>query len=143
MSKLSETLSDLISDSGLNLKETAEKIGLHASGLTYYTKGEREPSVETIIKIAEYYNCSVDFLLGREAENKNLTFKPCPPFAEQLKFLKSYFNCSSYRFYNNTKISKTAYYALRRGAQKPTLETIINLADAFDCRVDFILGRES
>lgn len=143
MSKLNETLSDLISDSELNLKETADKIGICASGLTYYLKGEREPSVETIVKIADYYNRSVDFLLGRENEKQNLTFKPCPPFSEQLKFLKKHFNCSSYRFYNGTKISKSAYYALRRGAQKPTLETIINLADEFDCRVDFILGRES
>lgn len=143
MSKLSETLSDLISDSGLNLKETAEKIGIPASGLTYYVSGEREPTVDTILKIADYYNCSVDFLLGRETEKQNLTFKPCPLFSEQLKFLKEHFNCSSYRFYNGTKISKSAYYSWRRGAHQPTLENIVDLADEFDCRVDFILGRES
>lgn len=143
MSKLSETLAELIFDSGLNQKETAKNIGIPATCLTNYLLDQHIPTVETILKIADYYNCSVDFLLGRETEKQNLTFKQCPPFSEQLKFLKHYFKCSSYRFYNGTKISKTAYYALRRGAQKPTLETIINLADEFDCRVDFILGRES
>ncbi len=143
MSKLSETLSDLISDSGLNLKETAAKIGISASCLTYYSNDEREPTVETILKIADYYNCSVDFLLGRETEKQNLIFKPCPPFSEQLAFLKKHFKCSSYRFYNGTKISKTAYYSWLRGEHKPTLKNIIDLADEFDCRVDFILGRES
>lgn len=143
MSKLSETLSDLISDGGLNLKETATRIGIPSSALTYYLNGEREPTVETIVKIADYYNCSVDFLLGRETEKQNLTFKTCPPFSEQLAFLKNYFKCSSYRFYNGTKISKSAYYSWLRGAHQPTLENVIDLADELDCRVDFILGRES
>ena len=143
MSKLSETLSELISDGGLSLKETAAKIGISASCLTYYSKEEREPTVETIVKIADYFNCSIDFLLGRETEKQNLTFKSCPPFSEQLAFLKKYFKCSSYRFYNGTKISKSAYYSWLRGAHQPTLETVISLADEFDCRVDFILGRES
>lgn len=143
MSKLTETLLDLISDSGLTLKETAERIGIPATCLTDYLLEKHQPAVESIIKIADYYNCSVDFLLGRETEKQNLTFKTCPPFQEQLRYLKNYFNCSSYRFFNGTKISKSAYYSWLRGAHKPTLDNIIDLADEFDCRVDFILGRES
>jgi len=143
MSKLNETLADLISDSGLNHKETAEKIGTSQACMTYYMQGQREPTVENLIKFADYYNCSTDYLLGREAENKRLTFKTCPPFSQQLAFLKKHFSCSANRFYTGTKISKSAYYSWLRGTHKPSLGNVIELADEFGCRVDFILGREN
>ncbi|MDE5943011.1 MAG: helix-turn-helix transcriptional regulator, partial [Clostridia bacterium] len=39
-------------------------------------------------------------------------------------------------------ISKGCYYEWLSGKRQATLENVIKLADRFDCRVDFILGRE-
>ncbi|MDE7265325.1 MAG: helix-turn-helix transcriptional regulator [Clostridia bacterium] len=59
-----------------------------------------------------------------------------------MKILKEKFGCNSYRIYHNTDISKSCYYEWLSGKRQPTLENVIKLADRFDCRVDFILGRE-
>ena len=48
-------------------------IDLHTSQNTIsrYETGEREPGINELIKIADYFNVSVDYLLGR-TDNPNV-----------------------------------------------------------------------
>lgn len=50
---------------GISQKDFAIQIGLIPDTYRKYEKGTREPDFDTLIKIAEYYNCSTDYLLGR------------------------------------------------------------------------------
>lgn len=143
MSEFSERLQQLIDENNLDNKTLAKNINLNATCISHYLLDKRIPTVESLVKLSDYFNRSTDFLLGREEENRNLTFKKCPPFSIQLKYLKEYFNCSAYSIYNGTKISKTCYYGWLSGNRQPTLENIIRLSEVFDRRVDFILGREN
>lgn len=143
LSKFSETLNELIFDNGLTAKSLAEVLNAEPSTITRYSRGERVPSVKSLVAIAEYFKCSTDFLLGRTEENKEQTFKTCPPFNEQIEFLKDYFNCSSYKIYHGTGISKSRYYDWKNGKRAPTVDNIVRLAELFDCSTDFIIGRES
>lgn len=142
MSEFSERLQGLITENNLDNKTLAKAAGINATCISHYLLGKRVPTVESLVKLADYFNRSTDFLLGREEENCNLTFKKCPPFKERLVFLKDYFNCTAYAIYNGTDIAKSSYYGWL-GGEKPTVENIIRLADLFDRRVDFIIGREN
>lgn len=59
-----------------NLHCTQEKIAndLNIARTTYrnYENGDREPSLDFLIKIADYFDISLDYLLGRQ--NNNLLF---------------------------------------------------------------------
>lgn len=33
--------------------------------ISHYETGKSKPNIETLIKLAEYFNCSTDFLIGR------------------------------------------------------------------------------
>ena len=44
---------------------TSELIGLHHDALRRYERGERIPEADALLKIADYYKVSVDYLLGR------------------------------------------------------------------------------
>lgn len=46
-------------------KEVAEFIGVSLSSYRNYEGNNREPNFEKLIKIADYLECSVDYLLGR------------------------------------------------------------------------------
>ncbi len=142
MSEFSERLSGLMFENNLNRKQFAQQSDINATCITHYLQGKHSPTLENLVKIADFFHRSTDFLLGREEENNALTFKPCPPFPEQLKFLKDYFQCSSYQIYHNTNIPKSCYYDWKYGNRQPTLENVIKLAEHFDCRIDFIIGRE-
>ena len=142
MSEFGERLSELIIEHSLKAKEFAKATGLKESCISVYMQGKSLPTVASLVKMADYFNCSTDFLLGREEENKSVKFKPCPPFSEQLLFLKKHFKCSAYQIYHNTNIAKSSYYEWLSGERQPLLDNIIKLAGHFDCSVDFILGRE-
>lgn len=49
---------------GLNMKEMAGELNIPYTTYVGYEKGEREPSSDVLIKIANYYNTSVDYILG-------------------------------------------------------------------------------
>lgn len=50
---------------GLTQTQVADAVGLGRQAYAYYEKGEREPSTETLCKLADFFGVSVDELLGR------------------------------------------------------------------------------
>ncbi len=56
---------DLREDSDLTQKKIAEYLGIHPNVYRRYEKGVREFPLELIIKLADYYHVSTDYLLGR------------------------------------------------------------------------------
>jgi transcriptional regulator with XRE-family HTH domain len=46
----------------------AELMGIPSRCISQYERGDRKPSVETLVKIAEFYGTSTDYLLGLKEE---------------------------------------------------------------------------
>lgn len=142
MSKLYIVLKELMSEQELNIKMLAEKTGIDETCITQYLQDKHIPTVEHLVMLADFFNCSTDFLLGKEEESRSLSFKACPPFNERIEFLLEYFNCTSSYIYKNT-VSKSRYYEWKNGTRQPSLDNVIKLADKLNCSIDFVLGREN
>ena len=56
---------DLREDSDLTQKKIAEYLGIHPNVYRRYEMGVREFPLELIVKLADYYHVSTDYLLGR------------------------------------------------------------------------------
>ena len=66
LNKLSERLANLRKNKGLTLKELSEELGeVKVATISRYEHGRREPKLDTLLKLADYFDCSVDYLLGR------------------------------------------------------------------------------
>ena len=65
-----ERLAELRKDRGLSQQEFAEIFGLSASTISSYEREINEPDDNTKIKFAQYFNISLDYLLG--ATNKEI-----------------------------------------------------------------------
>lgn len=63
--KYNEVLKELRIERKLTQAEIAKIINISQRAYSFYEKGEREPSIETILKLAEYYQVPTDILLGR------------------------------------------------------------------------------
>lgn len=143
LSNFAEKLKELMFDNGeMTAKALAAELGLPPPTITRYRKAHNLPSVKNLVLIADYFNCSTDYLLGKEPENKNLTFKACPPFSERIVFLAKNFRKNFYAFYREAKIPESTFFEWKNGESVPTLDSVIKLAEYLDCRIDFILGRE-
>ena len=63
-------LTEIRKQEGVSQKQLANDLGVSAGNLCDWEKGRTEPDIEMLIKIADYFDVSVDALLGRE-ENGN------------------------------------------------------------------------
>ena len=61
-----ERLRQLRKRKGYTQLEMATNIGLTRGQIANYEQGKREPSFETLIKIADFFGVSLDYLLGRD-----------------------------------------------------------------------------
>lgn len=62
---IGERLKMLRKEKGLTMKEIGKIIGVSDAAWTKYETNRAEPSIESLIKIADYFQVSLDFLLGR------------------------------------------------------------------------------
>jgi transcriptional regulator with XRE-family HTH domain len=61
-----EALRRLRREKGISMKELGKKIGVAESTISQYETGKREPDFETLLKLGEFFNVSVDYLLRGE-----------------------------------------------------------------------------
>lgn len=55
----------------LSQKEVATAIGISPSIMSNYENGERTPSIENLMALANLYHCSTDYLLGLEKDTSS------------------------------------------------------------------------
>lgn len=67
-------IGDLRIDSDKTQKDVADYLHMHLQVYRRYEKGDREIPVWAVIKLAEYYKTTTDYILG-------LTDDPAPPRA--------------------------------------------------------------
>ncbi len=60
-------------EKNLSQKQVSSDLGISQALLSHYEKGIRECGLDFLIKVAEYYNVSCDFLLGRTPERSGAT----------------------------------------------------------------------
>ena len=53
---------------GYSQKEVAGKLEVSPSVVSGYETGERTPSTDVLLSISYLYNCSVDYLLGKQID---------------------------------------------------------------------------
>lgn len=65
MSKFGSRLRELRLRKGLLGKELADILEVEPATITNWEKGNRFPKENKLVEIADYFNCSLDYLLGR------------------------------------------------------------------------------
>lgn len=63
---LGKRLRELRKKKGIRQKDLANYLQISDSAIGMYENGKRDPDSETIKKLADFFNVSVDYLLGRE-----------------------------------------------------------------------------
>ncbi|MFD2614466.1 helix-turn-helix domain-containing protein [Paenibacillus gansuensis] len=72
-----DRLSILRTNKKLTHQDMADRLGITRQAYGNYESGKREPDYETLQKLADLFNVSLDYLLGRDQahdENKGFAF---------------------------------------------------------------------
>ena len=65
MATLSDRLQQLKMEKKLLQKDIAKDNNLSLRAYQYYERGERNPTSDILIKLADYFHVSIDYLVGR------------------------------------------------------------------------------
>lgn len=68
MSKLSERLLTLRQERDLSQKNLVKEMGFALNTYVRYERGERVPDADVLVRIADFYGVSLDYLVGRSEE---------------------------------------------------------------------------
>ncbi len=112
----------------ISQKQAAFDLGISQALLSHYEKGIRECGLSFLVKIADYYNVSCDYLLGRtpEPEGKTLNIEDIPdddgnnrmPSPEIINFNRKIINNSIYLMLSVYKLFRIVYNANPNNDQK-------------------------
>ena len=58
-------IKDLREDSDISQKQLADVLGISQRAYSHYENGTRKIPLDILVALADYYNWSVDYLLGR------------------------------------------------------------------------------
>ena len=72
-SDFSRVITLLRKERGITQKQAAADLGVSQALLSHYEKGIRECGLDFVVRVADYYEVSCDYLLGRSTDRNGLT----------------------------------------------------------------------
>lgn len=99
---------------------------------------------EVLLKLADYFKCSLSFMLGQEECNSLPSPKTeLPAFSDRLREL---IEAKELKFFlmkkSGLKKDFPSMYNWLSGKYIPNVYNLVRLAKLLDCSVDYLLGRE-
>ena len=137
----SERLIELMQENGLNAVKLSKKLGVAPTIIRRWCLPQKDIYYSNLLQVANYFNCSLDFLCGRSDVVLDFVPKECPPFMEWLPTVIKERGKSTYKIFKDTRI-KSSYFAKWRKGREPLLSSLGILADYLDCSLDRLVGRD-
>lgn len=75
MSKFHLRLRELRNSRKLSQQELADLLGISKSSINMYERGEREPGLDALEAMADFFNVDMDYLMGKTSEIKTFDDK--------------------------------------------------------------------
>ena len=142
LSNFVENLKDLMLDTNLTVKDLCKNVDIGLSDCYRCLRKENLPALGTIIKISDYFCCSIDYILGIAPYLSEDKLNYTPPFEVAFAQILKEYKISRYQLNKHTKISNSRIDDWYNGKHLPNLDNVIKLAQYFDCTIDRLLGRE-
>lgn len=140
MSDFGDRLNELILESRMTLEQLADAIGVTLPTV-YEWKAGKHLFYSNLIKLCDCLNCSIDFISGRSDTILDFNPQTPPPFPQAVRAMMKQRNITSYRLRKETRYDGSYFARWDRGAE-PYLNTLVELADYFECTIDQLVGRE-
>ena len=142
LAKFPERLKELISERNMNASSLARSLNVQPSTITRYLKGSCLPTYTSFLRLLEIFNCSADFLLGLiDFSPDNVKYLSVPPFYKRFQALMNEYGMTQYALHRKTNFSYDNFNKWLKNRTRPYVDNLEKLAQAFDCSIDYLIGR--
>lgn len=105
-----------------------------------WLRNATEPNLSALIATADYLKSTIEFLIGRSADEIAIVGKNYPLIAQRIKEVMKESGISSYKLRKISKYDGSYFYNWEHGSE-PLLSTLIELSNLFDCTIVHLIGR--
>lgn len=145
--EIGKIISKLRGEKGLNQRELASHLGVSNGAIGMWETGKRQPDLETIKKMAIFFNVSTDYLLGVDSRG-NLDYSNYQMDKSEFSLE---FKCRLKEFLKEREISDDDFSQLTGfhpeevdeylwGNKIPSIENLIKIAGSLHISTDYLLG---
>lgn len=136
-----ERLKELRKEHKLSQEDLGEILYLSKGAVGNWELGTRQPDYDTLKFLAEYFNVSTDYLLGKDATTEHTSTTPSI-FGERLKTLRLEKGLSQEELALKLGLSKANVSKYESGNIEPNFTTLKSIASIFNVSIDYLLGNE-
>ncbi len=138
--KISESLSEIMSERNLTQKSLGKLSKVDRTSICNYLSCKTLPRLESLVKISDSLNCSIDYLL--QLSEKTLFNKTSDKICFIAR-LNDLIENSSVTKYELSKICgySDSLYSEWQNNRLPSIVHLYNIAVFFDCSVEYLIGR--
>ena len=142
-----ERLEILMSDEKVSKRKLSLNTGVDRKSIGSYLRGICLPRFDALAKIADFFEVSVDYMLGLEEESIYCYKTTCQTnaipnvFVGRLKELMLEKKLSQGKLAKKLNMQQASISKWIRFRTMPETAVFIELARVFDCTVDYLIGR--
>lgn len=135
---LGEKIAEQRKKLGLSQEELAEKLNISQKSISKYELGDRKPQYKVLVRIAEYFGVTVDYLL-RSTDTQDLGVCDC---GNTIKELRTEAGMTQEELGMLLNVQNAAVSKYESGKVPLTGETLLKLSKIFNVSTDYLLGAE-
>lgn len=139
--RFKELIEENFDNDKLGNAEIASIIGVDKTVISNLMNYEIIPSVQSLIKIADYFNVALEFLLGKTDKSDFIKCSTPSTFGIRILQLKEEKKLKFADITNKCDFSRNSIHVWVKRNNVPSLVYLIELADFFDVSPDYLLGR--
>ncbi|MBQ7978086.1 MAG: helix-turn-helix domain-containing protein [Clostridia bacterium] len=144
MSYFVERFRFLLSEKNMSTVDFKEKVGISTTQSGKYLAGYYEPSLKNIIKICEYFKCSIDYIMGLDdIPNRfgNFNVPSVSKFLDRYNDLLIKNKTNHNRATKELKFNRNNLIYWKQNKTFPTLTILYNLANYLSTSIEYLIGR--
>ena len=132
----------------LTQKELATMLKLNQTAIGKYERGELEPCIATLQQLADIFDCSIDYIVGRKNNLDNGSNAVTSlqentlNISQVIKTLRTEHKLTQKQLAEKIGSSAKNIWAYENGFSNPPLEACVKLANIFGVSIDYLVGRE-
>lgn len=139
--KFKQRFLELIGDLDCKKSEIPKLLNIDYNVYTKITEFGIIPKPVVLIRIADYFNISVEYLLGRTNNTDFFKAETVTPFLERYQVLKAENNLTDYAIAQKLHITTSYTTNWKNKKYMPSIINLIELSEAFNVSIDYLLGR--
>jgi len=135
-----DIINDYLVKENITINQFSKRINVAERAVAKWMSMDYFPKIECVIKISDYFNCSIDYLFGLTNSTSFTRINNQVSFSNRFISLLKQNNITAYKVAKECHIGESAISKWNKGVC-PKTETLITLAKYFSCSIDYLIGR--